>query len=131
VCVVDFGIRSYDLAYAMMEEWDLVLLVDAVPRGGRPGTIYLIEPDFAEMKSTLAMPSVDGHTMNPVAVFHLVQALGGQLRRVLVVGCEPSSAEPEAEDEGAMELSAPVRAGVDEAVRLIEQRCADWLKQAA
>ena len=37
VSVVDFGIRSYDLAYALMEKWDLIILVDALPRGGEPG----------------------------------------------------------------------------------------------
>ena len=35
--VVDFGIRSYDLAYALMDDWDLVILVDALPGDGKPG----------------------------------------------------------------------------------------------
>ena len=46
VRLVDFGIRSYDLAYAMMEDWELIILVDAVPRGGEPGTVYVIEPEL-------------------------------------------------------------------------------------
>ena len=46
VRVVDFGIRSYDLAYALMDPWELVILVDAVPGGDEPGTVYLIEPDL-------------------------------------------------------------------------------------
>ena len=131
VRVVDFGIRSYDLAYAMMEEWDLVLLVDAVPRGGQAGTVYLIEPDLAEIDSALETSAVDGHTMNPAAVFRLVKALGGELPRVLIVGCEPAPAEDDTGMEDTMGLSLPVQAGVEEALRLIEQRCADEIKPAA
>jgi hypothetical protein len=39
VRVIDFGIRSYDLAYALMDDWEFVILVDAAPRGGLPGTV--------------------------------------------------------------------------------------------
>jgi hydrogenase maturation protease len=128
VHVVDFGIRSYDLAYALMEEWDLVILIDAVPRGGQPGTIYVIEPELPSQDAPQAA-ALDGHTMNPVAVLQMVAMLRGEtgastgvpsLRSngsLLVVGCEPSPANPE---EAGMELSAPVRAAVDEAIRVIE-----------
>jgi hydrogenase maturation protease len=116
VKVVDFGIRSYDLAYALMEEWDLVILVDALPRGGEPGTIYTIEPELA----TGAEPAtVDAHSMNPVAVLQLVNALGGQVPRLLVVGCEPETVEPDA--EGKIGLSAAVSAAVEKGVRVVEQ----------
>jgi hydrogenase maturation protease len=45
VTVQDFGIRSYDLAYAIMENYDAVILIDAVQRGGPTGTLYLLELD--------------------------------------------------------------------------------------
>ena len=48
VRVIDFGIRGYDLAYALMESWELAILVDAIPRGGRPGTLYAIEAEVPE-----------------------------------------------------------------------------------
>src|SRR5581483_4795557 len=70
VTVADFGIRSYDLAYTLMEDWDHVILVDAVPRGGQPGTVYVIEPDLDD----LGEPDLDAHTMNPVSVLRVVQA---------------------------------------------------------
>ena len=44
--VRDFGIRSYDLAYAMMDDYDATILIDASPRGETPGTIYLIQPEI-------------------------------------------------------------------------------------
>ena len=44
VRVVDFGIRSFDLALAL-ERCDAAILVDATARGGAPGTLYVLEPD--------------------------------------------------------------------------------------
>jgi hydrogenase maturation protease len=117
VCVAEYGIRSYDLAYALMEEWALVILVDALPRGGEPGTLYVLESQLPEEEE--GPPSLDAHTMNPVAVLQLVSALGGKPGRLLVVGCEPARLEPDA--EGNMGLSEPVEAAVDEAVRMVEE----------
>jgi hydrogenase maturation protease len=51
-------------------------------------------------------------------VLQLVGALGGEVGRLLVVGCEPETVEPSA--EGEMGLSGPVGAAVEEAVRVIE-----------
>jgi hydrogenase maturation protease len=130
VRVVDFGIRSYDLAYAIMDNWDLVILVDACPRGGEPGTIYVVEPDVPDTaldgsNTDRAHAAVDAHSMNPVSVLRMVQMLGGEVGRVLVVGCEPSPVDPAAEAE-ATELSAPVRGAIDEAIRTIEDLVAKF-----
>lgn len=126
VTVKDFGIRSYDLAYALMEEWDLVVLVDAVSRGGEPGTVYTIEPDFAESGEGSA--NVDAHTMHPAAVFSLVRALGGTLGRTIVVGCEPSKIDEDAFGSGA--LSAPVAAAVADALDVIHELASTSQKSA-
>ncbi len=125
VQVVDFGIRSYDLAYALMEEWDLVILVDAVPRGGRPGTIYTIE---AELPESGGVTSPDAHSMNPVSVLRLVQALGGKPGRLLVVGCEPSNVD--ADENGGFGLSPPVQEAVSQAIQVIENLVTDSERSA-
>jgi hydrogenase maturation protease len=117
VSVVDFGIRSYDLAYALMDPWELVILVDAVPRGGEPGTLYTIEPERAQSRD--GQITLDAHSMNPVAVLQLVEALGGHAGRLLVVGCEPATVEPD--QQGDFSLSEPVMAAVDEAVQMIRE----------
>jgi len=117
VSVVDFGIRGYDLAYALMDDWDLAILVDALPRGGEAGTLYTIEPELPQDGDR--SPAFDPHTMNPVAVLQLVSALGGRMGRMLVIGCEPATVEPD--PEGKIGLSAPVGAAVDEVVRVIEE----------
>jgi hydrogenase maturation protease len=119
VKVVDFGIRSYDLAYALMEPWDDVILVDALPRGGEPGTLYVLEPELPSDADGGQSFAIDAHSMNPVAVLQMVHALGGKIRRMLVVGCEPLSVE--ADGTGNFELSPPVQAAVGEAVETIKR----------
>ena len=116
VRVVDFGIRSYDLAYALMEPWELVILVDAAPRGGAPGTVYTIEP---ELPANDAPAGFDAHTLNPVAVLQLIAALGGQAARMLVVGCEPACCDPAT--PGATGLSPAVEQAVEPAIGAIEE----------
>jgi len=118
VQVVDFGIRGFDLAYALMDGPELAILVDALPRGGVPGTLYVLEPDLDGGESAAPEAMVETHGMNPLKVLQLVRALGGQPGAIRVVGCEP--ADFGSEEEPAMELSKPVRAAVDEAVRLVE-----------
>jgi len=119
VKVVDFGIRSYDLAYALMEPWDEVILVDALPRGGPAGTIYVLAPELPSDVANAQSPAIDAHSMNPVAVLQMVHALGGKISRMLVVGCEPSSVG--ADGTGNFELSPPVQAAVGEAVETIKK----------
>lgn len=115
--VKDFGIRGMDLAYALHDNYELVVFVDATPRGGEPGTVYLIEPEVEEDGEL----SLDTHGMDPVKVIKLSRALGARPTRTLVVGCEPGVIlSGEDYDDMLMELSGPVRAAVDEAARLVE-----------
>ena len=117
VQVKDFGIRGMDLAYALQDDYELVVFVDATPRGGEPGTVYLIEPEVEDDGNV----SLDTHGMDPVKVIKLSRALGARPTRTLVVGCEPQVVlGGEDYDEMLMELSKPVRAAVDEAVKLVE-----------
>jgi hydrogenase maturation protease len=119
VIVADFGIRGYDLAYALMGGHDHVILVDACPRGDAPGTVYVVEPDLASPDASGdGQPiALDAHDMNPMHVLNLARSLGAVPEHVLLVGCEPATLGPE---EGLMGLSAPVEGAVNEAVTLIE-----------
>ena len=115
--VKDFGIRGMDLAYALQEDYEVVVFVDAVPRGEAPGTVYLIEPEIEEDGEI----SLDTHGMDPVKVIKLSRALGAKRTRTLVVGCEPQVVlSGEDYDDMSMELSEPVQAAVGEAVKLVE-----------
>ena len=59
VRVEDFGIRGFDLTFALMDGYDAVILVDATPRGGVPGTLYTIEPDLSELDQLAAGGATD------------------------------------------------------------------------
>jgi hydrogenase maturation protease len=121
VTVKDFGIRSYDLAYALLDHYDVTILVDAAPRGGSPGDIYLIEPEAANEAGAPLEPAIDAHAMNPVSVLRLARSMGPIDGRILVVACEPEDLGGE---EGKMGLSAAVSAAAGEAAHLIEKMVA-------
>ena len=122
VRVEDFGIRSYDLAYALMEGCDAIL-IDAVPRGEPAGTLYLIEPDLARLENQ-GEQIPDAHGMNPVRVLQMVRSLGGRTGRLYLVGCEPSVLES---DDGQMGLSETVQAALPRAIEMIESLVDDLL----
>jgi hydrogenase maturation protease len=114
VRVLDAGIRARDLAYELIEgRYETAILVDAVARGGAPGTVYVIDPEPESLERAHSLASANGHAMNPEATLALVSALGGIRTRILIVGCEPASVE-----EG-IGLSRPVAAAVDEAVGVV------------
>ncbi len=110
VTVRDFGIRGLHLAYDMLEGgYGTTIFIDAVPRGGAPGSLYLIEPEVEQLAPTAA----EAHAMDPQSVLALLKTMGGAPGRVLIVGCEPASVE-----EG-IGLTPPVANAVDEAVRFV------------
>ena len=117
VRVVDFGIRGFDLAYALLDGPDATILVDATPRGEAPGTLYTIEPDLSEVDSLDSEAIPETHGMNPLKMLHLVKAMGGECKKIRLVGCDPATLGPE---EGLMGLREPVQAAVPEAVKVIE-----------
>ncbi|MBA3892133.1 MAG: hydrogenase maturation protease [Gemmatimonadales bacterium] len=122
VTVREFGIRGIDLAYALQNGYDAAILIDAMPRGEAPGTLFVLEPELDDA----APPTVETHGMDPVRVLHLVRGLGGEPPRTLVVGCEPEQF-PEDHDPTAIitRLSAPVQTAVAGAVRLVEKLVQD------
>jgi hydrogenase maturation protease len=138
VRVADYGISGMHLAYDLADGFETTILVDATPRGGDPGTVYVMELDpnataapsaGAAQDATPAAPAapsapsapepgrgiplLDGHGMQPDVVFGMLNLLGAEAGRVLLVGCEPASIDER------IGLSEPVTAAVDEAVRIV------------
>jgi hydrogenase maturation protease len=104
------------LAYELLDGYDAVVLVDAVPMGEEPGTIALIEPELSELeRGDDVAPTMEAHSMSPAVVLDMLAGLGGRVGRVLIVGCQPASLE-----EG-IGLSAPVAAAVDRAVEAVDE----------
>ncbi|MEU2714354.1 hydrogenase maturation protease [Streptomyces sp. NPDC007205] len=111
VRVHDYGIRGMDLAYALLDGHDTVVLVDAARRGHRPGTLSVIE---AEPPDGTVAP--EAHGMDPAKVLALAAHLGEEpLPRVLVLACEPDLL-PSGDEDILPGLSAPVREAVPRAV---------------
>lgn len=127
VQIGEFGTRSYDLAYAMMDDYEAVVLVDAVGRDASPGTLFLIDPDLSALDE-LDGEIVNAHSMNPVRVLHLVQRLGGDLDEMslYLVGCQPAVLESE---NGQLGLSPPVKAAVPTAVDRVRSLVQDLLRK--
>jgi len=94
VQVVDFGIRGIDLAYTLLDNYNTLVLVDAVSRGGTPGTLYLIEPDLAgidpEKGVEAGRAAMEAHSMDPLKVLAFTRTLGAQPIHTFLVGCEPA-----------------------------------------
>jgi hydrogenase maturation protease len=105
--VVDYGIRGMHLAYDLLDDWDALVLVDAVPSQGSPGTLHVFEADHESMSST---PALDAHSMDPAAVFASLAALGGEPPYTVVVGCEAENVDE------SLGLSPSVDGAVDGAV---------------
>jgi hydrogenase maturation protease len=118
--LVEYGIRGTDLAYAMLEEYERVIVVDALSRGGRPGTLYVIELVAANdlICQLGTSPLLDTHSIDPAQVLRLTVALGGRVDHVTLVGCEPL--ELGAIPGRPPALSAPVAAAVEKAIEVID-----------
>jgi hydrogenase maturation protease len=110
--VIDYGIRGMHLAYDLLEEWDTLVLVDAVPSRGRPGTLHVFQADH---ELSPEPNGLDAHSMDPAAVFASLRALGGHPPYTVVVGCEAGSVQ-----EG-IGLTEPVAQAVPRAARAVEE----------
>ncbi len=115
VRVEDYGIRGMHLAYDLLDGYDALVLIDAIPGDGVPGEVKVLEigPD------DIGDGEFDAHGMNPVAVLASLESLGGSLPPTYIIGCSPVSV-----DEG-LGLSGPVEAAIPIALdalrRLIDE----------
>jgi hydrogenase maturation protease len=115
VLVLDFGTGGLDLAYEVMRGYDALVLVDSSRQGEPPGTIYVMEPDPADVDGGIEDGAViDPHGMDPQTVLRFVKAVGGWPGKVVIVACEPSSV-----GEVNWGLSKPVEDAVDRAVDVV------------
>ena len=118
--IMDVGIRSIDLQFALLEDYDRIILVDATARGGEPGTLYSIEIDPEDIPDvTDESFLVNTHALDPARVLSLARSTGAQLRKVMLIGCEPLVLD--CDESGHIGLSGVVDAAVGSAVEIIRQ----------
>ncbi|MFG1929789.1 hydrogenase maturation protease [Mycobacterium sp. NPDC048908] len=109
--LVDYGIKGMHLAYDLLDGCEALVLIDAIPNRGAPGTVHVFEADHENLTATAGL---DAHAMDPGAVFAALNALGGTPPHTVVIGCEAANV-----DEG-IGLSTAVAAAIPEAVRALE-----------
>jgi hydrogenase maturation protease len=121
--VEDFGIRGVHLAYELLEGYDGLVIIDAVPMGEPPGTLALIEPDADVAGSGADEPTVvDAHTMSPDVVLATLARLGGSVEKIFIVGCQPANLGD------GMGLTPAVAAAVDGATQMCRQLVSEMLE---
>ena len=109
VAVVDFGIRGMHLAYDLLDGWDALVIVDALPNRGEPGALRVLDVGPEDLGGAV----LDAHGMDPGSVLASLGTLGGRLPRTFVVGCQVADVE-----EG-IGLSPAVAAAVDPTVETV------------
>ncbi|SDX91396.1 hydrogenase maturation protease [Modestobacter sp. DSM 44400] len=112
VRIVDYGIRGLHLAYDLLDPWDGLILIDALPDRGDPSRIVVLELGAEDVP---AGGQVDAHSMDPATVLASLAALGGKVPQItLLVGCQVTDVDER------IGLTPPVEQAVDEAVRTVQ-----------
>ena len=130
VQVVDFGIRDLELVYALLDDYDTLVLVDAMSRGDQPGTLSLIGPIDVDIENDIGIsnPRLDTHRMDPMKALTFARTLGARPICTMLLVCEPATAcSDEACIEMHMGLSGPVQAAVEEAIKILDVLIGDLL----
>lgn len=119
VRLMDAGIRSLDLCFALLDGYEAVILVDATARGGQPGTLYTIEIGPEDIPDVNEHPLVNSHGLDPVRVLSLAKSMGARFRNTYLVGCEPAVLDRD--DTGELGLSEIVAAAVELAAAMVRK----------
>ena len=103
---MEVGTAGIGLAQELLTPCDRLIIVDAMKRGGRPGSMYV-----TEVESVDSTAEIDLHLAVPARALAVAKALGALPREVYIVGCEPADV-----DELTTELTPPVAAAVETAL---------------
>lgn len=126
VKLYESGIAGIGLVQELMDGYEAVVFVDAVDRGGEPGTVYLLETEVPEVSDENRDQFLaDMHFVVPSTALLLGKALNVLPPRIFILGCQP------AEYGLGLGLSAPVEAAVDEAIRQLRELTDTLLKEEA
>ena len=126
VSAEDFGTGGLDLAYEVMRGYDALILLDVTRGGGPPGTLYMLEPEEAEIAAGIEDGEmIDPHAMDPKTVLRFVRAVSGWPGSVVVIACEPAEVE-----EPGMGLTPEVAAAIPRAVELTLETVSDLREKA-
>lgn len=117
VTVVEVGTGGISLVQELMAPpgYDVLILLDATERNGKPGQVYILEAEVPELED---FPEAvrrdflaDMHYAVPSRALTLAKALGVLPTKTMIIGCQP-----EIVNDFAIGLSKSVHAGVEQAV---------------
>jgi len=112
VRVTETGIAGVGLVQDLMDGYDALVIVDAVSRGGAPGTLYLLEPGVPDIRGWTDEERraflADLHQVEPSKALGLAAALGVLPPTVRILGCEPADC-----DEAEIGLTPAVARAAD------------------
>ena len=118
VRVTETGIAGVGLVQDLMDGYDALVIVDAVSRGGEPGTLYLLEPGVPDIRAWTDEERrvflADLHQVEPSRALGLAAALGVLPPTVRILGCEPAEY-----DEAEIGLTPAVERAADLAVERV------------
>ena len=119
VAVYESGIAGIGLVQELMGGYESLVIVDAVDRGAKPGTVFLLETDVPEELTEERRQEflADTHLTVPSQALMLARTIGVLPPRVYILGCQPK------ETDLGMDLSAPVERGVTEAIGRLRELC--------
>src|SRR5262245_21009530 len=108
---MEVGTAGIGVAQELLTPYDRLIIVDAMQRGGRPGSVYVTEVESVESAT-----EVDLHLAVPARALAVAKALGALPREVFIVGCEPAEV-----DELTTELTPTVAAAVETALEHVRR----------
>jgi hydrogenase maturation protease len=118
VRVVEIGIGGIGLVHELMDGYDALIVLDAVDRGGEPGSLWVLEPDVPAVAAmgpdARGLVASDLHQLVPARSLAAAAALDVLPPVVRIVGCQPGETELLSTD-----LTPPVRAAVARAVEIV------------
>jgi hydrogenase maturation protease len=111
VHLMEVGTAGIGLAQELLTPCDRLIIVDAMKRGGQPGSVYV-----SEVESVEPATDIDLHLAVPARALAVAKALGALPREIFIVGCEPAEV-----DELTTELTPLVVAAVETALEHVRR----------
>jgi len=130
IAIIETGIGGMHLVQELLTGYDALVVLDAVNRGGAPGTIYALEPERADPGAWSLEARrdffADTHYAEPARALALAEAVGARPPRVLVIGCQ---IRVESIEDFLQELTPAVARAVDRIERQLPQLLRNWLSE--
>ncbi|MDQ6765448.1 MAG: hydrogenase maturation protease [Verrucomicrobiota bacterium] len=108
------GIAGISLVQKLMDDYDALIIIDALDRGAEPGRVFVLEPDAESLKKPpTTHEATDLHQADPEVVLRMAVALKTLPPRTWIVGCQAQDCD---------DLGAPLTEAVARAVPVAVER---------